>query len=400
MKVYEASCAARRLLSENPPPQEEELTRTFLRNLSQNHRVQSYRFSQKAEASIGADWLWLICTEKSVSPFLVQAKVLRGRKQEISAAEAKYISNSGAYQVELLLEESRVTGIPALYVLFSNQIRRVPCGSVPMETPEGVFIESAQRIHRRFLGDGRGGLKHMPISCMFGCFARKCNYDSDDEELCKICLQCKICRRKPYYHSVLHEFPCRAPFEGFMRSEMELQTKDMAISDNLLPLLYCRSILTAHPDYLLKSLTAEFSALSSIPQRVIITDYRNRHREDYCKSIMGQDFELDTKTEYTLEELVPTLYGIRKKYPIIKRIGLFGSYAKELAHPLSDIDLALVYTKSRFRQYTALAELGSFIKEVFEAFHKNIDFIDYEAAKQCDDSQEFIDDIQEDLIWI
>lgn len=403
MKIYEASCAARRLLSENPPPGEEELTRTFLRNLSQNHRVQSYRFSQKAEANIGADWLWLICTNQTVSTFLVQAKVLGRNKQEITKREALYVSNSLKFQIDLLLNQSQETGIPALYVLFSNKIRQVPCGSEQPETPEGVFIESAARIHRRFLGDGKGGLKHMPVSCMFGCFAKKCSYDTDGG-LCKICIKCKKCRNKPYYHSMYHDNPCKSPFAGFMKAEMDLEVEDMAISDTLLPLLYCGSILQKHPEYILHSVSSEFSRLAAIPHQIIITDYRNRHSEDYSKSVMGPDFELDATTIYRRAYIINKLMEIKKKYPVIKKIGLFGSYARQTdlyttATPRSDIDLALKYTKKRFEEFGALAELGAFIREVFETFHKNIDFVDYETASMCDDSKEFIENIQDDLIW-
>ena len=404
MKIYEASCAARRLLDENPPPEEAELTRTFLRNLAENHRVQSYRFSQNAEATTGADWLWMIYTDQTVSTFLVQAKVLRGNKQEITKKEALYPSNSKKLQIDLLLEQSRKSSIPALYVLFSNKIRLVPCGSEQPKTPEGVFIESAARIHRRFLGDGKGGLKHMPVSCMFACFSKNCSYDNEDE-LCKICIKCKKCRHKPYYHSIYRDNPCKSPFAGFMKAEMELEVKDMAISDTLLPLLYCGSILNKHPEYVLQSVANEFSRLAAIPQQIIITDYRNRHSEDFCKSVMGPDFEPDTSTVYNRTDIISKLKEIKKKYPIIKKIGLFGSYARQTdqihtATPTSDIDLALKFTKKRFDEFGALAELGCFIREVFETFHKNIDFVDYEAASMCDDSKKFIDSIQDDLDWI
>lgn len=404
MKIYEASCAARRLLNENPPPKEAELTRTFLRNLSKNHRIQSYCFSQNAEATIGADWLWLICTGKTMTAFLVQAKVLDQGKQEITSRQALYPSKSGEYQIDLLINQSRISGIPALYVLFSNKIRQVPCGSQQAETPEGVFVESATRIHHRFRVDKTGGLKHMPISCMFGCFSKKCNYYSEND-LCKICLKCKKCRSKPYYHSIYHDTPCKAPFSGFMKDEMGLEVTDLPISDTLLPLLYCGSILAKHPEYILQSISSEFSRLSSIPQQIIITDYRNRHSEDYSRSIMGPDFEIDLNTIYKRSDIILKLKEIKRKYPIIKKIGLFGSYARQTeihktATSMSDIDLALRYTKSRFDEFGALAELGCFIREVFETFHKNIDFVDYDAARKCDHSKDFIEDIQEDLIWI
>ena len=62
MKIFEISQEIRSIMNEKPEPDERELTRRFLRLVSQNHRIKYYQVSQQDEAIIGADWLWLIYT--------------------------------------------------------------------------------------------------------------------------------------------------------------------------------------------------------------------------------------------------------------------------------------------------------------------------------------------------
>ena len=66
MKIFEISQEIRSIMNEKPEPDERELTRRFLRLVSQNHRIKYYQVSQQDEAIIGADWLWLIYTNVGV----------------------------------------------------------------------------------------------------------------------------------------------------------------------------------------------------------------------------------------------------------------------------------------------------------------------------------------------
>ena len=65
--IFSASQIIYELLGEYPyRPDENELTRRFLQEITKNRRVYDYRFSQKEEAITGSDWLWLVMTELAV----------------------------------------------------------------------------------------------------------------------------------------------------------------------------------------------------------------------------------------------------------------------------------------------------------------------------------------------
>ena len=121
MKMYEISQEIRSIMNEKTEPDERELTRRFLRLVSQNRRIKHYQVTQQDEAIIGADWLWLIYTNAGVYGFLIQAKKLQKKEASVTRRILNYKSNSGARQIDLLLKQSKDPG--CLHFMFYFPIR-------------------------------------------------------------------------------------------------------------------------------------------------------------------------------------------------------------------------------------------------------------------------------------
>jgi predicted nucleotidyltransferase len=377
------------------PPGEEELTRRFLSQLSMHNRINSYMTSKRYEAEIGADWLWLVFTDSGVTPFLVQAKKLHKGRQEISLQQVRYKSKSGKQQIDLLLQSSGLNKIPAIYVLYSNEIKNVPCGCEQPETMEGVFFDSAENLYKRYVLTQCGGGKHMPVSCLFACYKGECNYAEPDTE-CKICRKCK---KKKIEMGNGACSPCSEPFQEFMWRQYGVSAHAFPMNSELMPFLFAQTILRKHPEYIVKCLGGQFADSSLLPDQVLVTDYIHRKSNSMATAIMGKNFILDTTRVYCAEDIVPVLREMKNRYGLFERIGLFGSCSRNEADIDSDIDIALIFAASKFDDYSGLRQLGQFIKEIMEIFHKKVDFLDYENAKVKPDSKEFVQSIQQDLIW-
>lgn len=397
MKIFEISQEIRSIMNEKPEPDERELTRRFLRLVSQNHRIKYYQVSQQDEAIIGADWLWLIYTNAGVYGFLIQAKKLQKKETSVTRRILDYKSNSGERQIDLLLKQSRASGIPALYVLFSNQIQHIACGRNKPKTTEGVFFDSASNLYDHFFGNDTHGPKCTPISCLFSCFSKKCNYF----ENCKLCKVCKDCDDEDYCLSTrASESACSTPFELFLQGIYGIAYEPSPIDERILPLTFVESVLKKHPQYIIQCLSHQFSSISNLPSQIIVSDYANRHGRDYLKTIMGSDFVVDRTRIYSTKEIIQILKEKKQKYSFIRKIGLFGSYAKNEANGESDIDIALVYSRRSFSKFEDLFELINFIKDIMGTFQKNIDFIDYNSACENENSIGFIEDINSHIRWI
>lgn len=397
MKIYEISQEIRTIMNERPEPDERELTRRFLRLVSQNHRIKYYQISQRDEAMMGADWLWLIYTNTGVYGFLIQAKKLQKKETSVTRRILDYKSNSGERQIDLLLKQSREYGIPALYVLFSNQIQHIACGYSKPETTEGVFFDSASNLYDHFFGNNPHGPKNTPISCLFSCFSKKCNY-FENFKLCKVC---KDCDDEAYCLSnKSREEACPTPFELLLQGIYGITYEPSPIDERILPLALAESVLKKHPQYVIQCLSHQFSSSSNLPSQIIVSDYTNRHGRDYLKTIMGPDFMVDYTYIYSTKEILQILKEKKQKYRFIRKIGLFGSYAKNEANSESDIDIALEYSHRSFSKFENLFELIDFIKDIMGTFRKNIDFIDYKSACEDENSISFIKDINSYIKWI
>lgn len=85
---------------------------------------------------------------------------------------------------------------------------------------------------------------------------------------------------------------------------------------------------------------------------------------------------MPSKIIYTIEELRQILIPVFEKYGL-KKVALFGSYARGNAKPTSDVDL-LTYFDDTF----GLEKFGSFENELKANLKKNVDLLDYRCINE------------------
>ncbi|PSM51261.1 nucleotidyltransferase domain-containing protein [Campylobacter blaseri] len=104
-------------------------------------------------------------------------------------------------------------------------------------------------------------------------------------------------------------------------------------------------------------------------------------KQEYKNSILTKDAIL----EY-LSELKSNL-----KNDGIKKIGLFGSYAKGYADENSDIDIVVLADKKEFLErldvYNALEYLDNLRKQISNKFHKSVDICDFYSEQKMEDNK-------------
>lgn len=395
MGIYSISKLIREIMSEIPPPDERELTRRLINLTSQNHHYLHYQISQRLEVDIGADWLWLIVTNSGITPLLIQAKKLKDNEKHISKRAIGYKS-----QIVTLLQQSERTGIPALYVLFSNFISNVPCRNSKLITQEGVFIDSANNLYNYLKSSNKSSLKHLPISCFFSCITKKCHYNILSEVNHRVCKVCNGCEYTNCWNKNNRDFKCPTPITKFLSLQYSIKCTSFPVSLDLLPLIIAHSVLCDKTSLVLVFFRRHMDSSVFLPSDVIITDYMHRHGDDYLQNVFGGLVSFDTTRVYKKSFIISVLENAVRKYPLFEKIGLFGSYSRGEATPSSDIDIALVYQKDRFRKKEDIDLLCSFISEMVKGFKKKIDFIDYNEACANRASRGFIAEINQDMHWI
>jgi predicted nucleotidyltransferase len=92
--------------------------------------------------------------------------------------------------------------------------------------------------------------------------------------------------------------------------------------------------------------------------------------------------------EYILEKLLTNKEYIQNKFEVDK-IGLFGSYAKNIQTEQSDIDFYVEFKKKTFRNLTGL---WTFLEDTY---HKKIDII----HKHKNNNKVIISNIQKSVIY-
>jgi len=92
---------------------------------------------------------------------------------------------------------------------------------------------------------------------------------------------------------------------------------------------------------------------------------------------------------------------LASKYPSIKRVGIFGSYAKGNYDKSSDIDLLYDYDET---QENSTEDILNYVEEIDELLKKtaNVTRVDYVWFKGVlnSNNQEFIQNVLRDIIWI
>lgn len=391
MNFYDISLRIREIMDEGPEyPDENELTRKLKNLLSKNHRIKFFRLNQNDEGKYGADWVWFIITDNGVYQFVVQAKKIESNKKSISKRQASY---NHRLQIENLIQLGKQISATPIYVLFANQIDKIPCGSSNPDTKEGVFFDLAENIYNEFFKETKPGTKHMPLSCLFACFSKKCHYKIP--EASPICVVCKRCKKKSCI-PLKSSSPCLSPFENTIKTLFGGVCKRNRVSEKLLLVMFAESVIDKEKKFT-KFCFDESLFKQNIIDNIIITDYTNRHSGNFMQTILGNDFEVDNKDTLKYDYICDVLIKNIKKFPLFEKIGIFGSYAKDTATPQSDVDIALVYDHGKFKTETDLQKIIDFLKSVTLELKKNIDFVDYAAAEN---DSNFYNDISSYIRWL
>ena len=105
--------------------------------------------------------------------------------------------------------------------------------------------------------------------------------------------------------------------------------------------------------------------------------------------------------EATIDKRLVDKILIAEKYPTIKKVGVFGSYARGSTHQGSDIDLLYDYDDSEQQSTDELLEYIEEINERLIAYTKvdKIDYVWYKGVMESSNSA-FRDAVLRDVIWL
>lgn len=382
---------------------EEQITNYFISKLKQNYRVRTYSFTHMQESKNGCDWFWIITTNFGAYYFAVQAKKLKGirlRKRQVNYQRRKQHGT----QISRLKRFAASTKALPLYVLYSDKINTINGCKGMYVTQEGVFFDYALHVESLCQKNTLDKERPFPLSCMFYHFSRTCAYnDSLENKQDRLCIACKTCDNIVTCKSK-DACICISPFTTFFR---EFYNADLVIhnadNEGLLLLLYGESIIANNTRFLSYVINLLLGEKHPLIKQIIVQDYMVKHNMNYAKALMGQEFILDDTHILNFDYIVNKLSSIKNEYGIIKRIGIFGSYARYYRNCKtdmppkedSDIDIIFEYECSEFKSERDLLKIPDFIKSVFSAFKKNIDFIDYNTC-----NEDFLNYIRNRIYWI
>jgi len=92
---------------------------------------------------------------------------------------------------------------------------------------------------------------------------------------------------------------------------------------------------------------------------------------------------------------------LAEKYPTIKRVGVFGSYARGTVRRDSDVDLLYDYDDSKNQSTDELLEYIEEINDSLMAYTKasKIDYVWYKGVMESNNSA-FRDAVLKDVVWL
>lgn len=375
---------------------EEELTKIFLRELGHNRHMKTFSFTHSEECRNGADWIWVFLTEYGMFRFMVQAKYLRKSKTKITRKQVFYKTHANTFQVQQLIQSSKMIHAFPIYVLYSDAKKTFKCRNASFDTEEGVFFDSAENVFHCFSTKKHINqeLNHFPISCLVSCFSRNCHYLSDRCKVCfhEGCRYLKACKKGGRYT------PCKMPFQHLIQGLFHRTCAPEDLSNSALAIMFAPSVLEKNVALQKECICDLTKDAKNLAKNILITDYVNRHGQNYRQALLCNDMSVDNSVILCLEEIKNIVLKEWKSCPLFSRIGIFGSYARGTPRKESDIDLALVYNLEDIDSTERLNQLIRFFRNVCLSLHKNVDFVDYISENKND--PDFIKKINGDMIWL
>ncbi|MBR0818113.1 DUF6615 family protein [Bradyrhizobium liaoningense] len=153
---------------------EETVTDNFLLDVQAAHPVEvtTFQFNKPEEAITGADWEWWLTDGRRWAGLLIQAKILKGKANLYSSIKHKV---RGRPQIDILLEQANLKGIPALYFLYNHTQLTFPklswnCGSIAPDIEQlGCTVAYAAAVKPLVKRGGVGITTLNPISVPLRC---------------------------------------------------------------------------------------------------------------------------------------------------------------------------------------------------------------------------------------
>ncbi len=401
--IYKASIAIKKhilqyrdTIDRGQKTDEEELTKIFLRLLANNRHMKSFSFSRSEECRNGADWIWIFLTEYGMFRFMVQAKYLKKSKTGITRSQVFYTTNANTLQVQRLIQSSKLINAFPMYVLYSEAKKTFQCRHKTFDTEEGIFFDSAENMFQYFstAKQKTRKLNHFPISCLVSCFSRNCHYLSDR---CRVCFH-EGCRYMKACKNRGRNSPCKMPFQHLIQGLFHRTCVPETLPDSALAIMFASSVIDKNIALENCCIYDLVKDVKDLAKTILITDYVNRHGDNYRKALLGNDAPADTSVILCLDEIKRIVLQEWKACPLFSRIGIFGSYARGTAKEKSDIDLALEYNLKDIDSKEHLNQLIRFFKNICLLLPKNIDFVDY--ISECKNDPDFIEEINNDIIWL
>ena len=395
MKVYKASKDVKKFLSRRSVYNEQTITDFFVDDISTRYRSHAYKFSQKDEGKkSGADFYWIIITDQGVFQFLIQAKKAESQFPYLSKSKALYNDDK---QIDMLIGYAEQFNCIPFYFLYSNNIKKFECIK-DVFTEEGVFLDSAYHF-KDFFKNNKNAINILPLSCLFSHLKNKCQYIYRGVK--GPCVSCGYCLEKEEcgimnstFAKMKKEEICTNPFIYFLRYHFNIDYLPVKLNLNVLLFMYADSVFARNPK-LVPHIIKKLNYPEGFVNRIIISDYLNRHSKHYLNVLLGDDCEY-TNEILSFPFIIDTIKSCWKQCKFIKRIGVFGSYSRNEATEESDVDIVIEYHIDKMKRSEDLSVLLNFLVNVIKKLKKNVDYIDYIGYKDS----EFLDSIRKDIIWI
>jgi predicted nucleotidyltransferase len=96
---------------------------------------------------------------------------------------------------------------------------------------------------------------------------------------------------------------------------------------------------------------------------------------------------------------ITQIIALAEKYPIISRVGVFGSYARGEQTPESDIDILFDYSSIDDDSVLEILDYGAELERGFKKLKLNVDYVSYKGVLSSKDKRTK-NEILQDVVWV